>query len=76
MPREIIEIRGHLRFDNITSAEGFNLPKTVGGDLSLQGLTSAEGLILTDIKGTIYLNKIPDPEKDKLGEKYPHLWIP
>ena len=66
-----------LFLDSLTSAEGLELPKGIGGDLILNSLTSTVGLDLTNIKvwGFIYLEKVPNNEKQDLCEKYPNLRI-
>ena len=66
----------HLSLNGLTSVEGLNLPKGIR-NLYLNGLTSAVGLDLTNIKvwGFIYLEKVPNNEKQDLCEKYPNLRI-
>ena len=65
-----------LFLNDLTSIEGLKLPETIEG-LYLNGLTSAEGLDLTDIKigSIVYLEKVPNNEKQELRKKYPNLWI-
>ena len=67
----------NLFLSGLTSAEGLKLPKEIRGSLFLNRLTSTKSLDLTDIevRGYIYLDKVPEDEKQKLSEKYPNLLI-
>ena len=50
---------GDLDLRSLTSAEGLNLPDSIGGDLSLRSLTSAKGLNLPDsIGGDLALSSL------------------
>ncbi len=61
-----------LYLNGLTSAVGLKLPKEIERTLSLKGLTSAEGLDLTyiEVGGFIYLEKVPNNEKQELRKKY------
>jgi len=74
LPRCIKEVNGNLWFGG-TSATGLNLPQIIRGWLYLNNFTTAEDLILTDIKGPIFLNCIPRNEMQQLRQKYPNLKI-
>lgn len=67
---------GDLDLSDLTSAEGLELPETVGGDLYLRSLTSAEGLKLPKSVGRdLNLSGLTSAEKDSIREKYPHFKI-
>ncbi len=67
---------GDLYLERLTSAEGLNLPESVGGYLDLSSLTSAEGLKLPEsVGGDLYLNGLTSAEKNKLRKEYPNLKI-
>ena len=45
------------------------------GELHLDGLTTAKGLVLPKTVGELYLNRLTTAEKDKLRKKYPKITI-
>ena len=54
---------GNLNLNSLTSAEGLNLPRSIGGYLSLDSLTSAEGLNLPQsIGGSLNLGSLTSAE--------------
>ncbi len=54
---------GKLYLGRLTSAEGLELPKQIGGSLNLSSLKSAEGLKLPEqIGGDLYLNSLTSVE--------------
>ncbi len=60
---------GDLNLNNLTTAEGLNLPETINGGLSLNGLTTAEGLNLPEtINGYLYLGGLTTAEGLNLPE--------
>ncbi len=66
----------NLDLYKITSAEGLQLPESIGGTLDLKSLTSAEGLQLPESVGySIEFRRISKEEKDRLRHDYPHLKI-
>ncbi len=63
---------GDLYLDSLTSAEGLNLPQTIGGNLYLDSLTSAEGLNLPEeFTGILYHKSLKQEDLQILIEKYP-----
>ncbi len=60
---------GDLKLSGLTSAEGLELPDSIGGSLNLSDLTSAEGLKLPDsIGGDLYLSGLTSAEGLKLPD--------
>ena len=60
---------GDLNLDNLTSAEGLELPESIGGSLYLGRLTSAAGLKLPEsISGGLYLDSLTSAEGLELPE--------
>ena len=60
---------GYLDLSGLTSAEGLQLPETIGGDLYLSGLTTAEGLQLPETIGDdLYLSSLTTAEGLQLPE--------
>ena len=60
---------GHLDLSDLTSAEGLNLPESVGGSVYLRSLTSAEGLHLPkSVGGDINLRNLISAEGLNLPE--------
>ena len=60
---------GDLNLDNLTSAEGLELPESIGGSLYLGRLTSAAGLKLPkSISGDLYLGRLTSAAGLKLPE--------
>ena len=66
---DIIYHYGNLNLNNLTSAEGLQLPEHVGGYLYLDGLTSAEGLQLPEhVGGGLDLDNLTSAEGLQLPE--------
>ena len=58
-----------LYLSGLTSAEGLELPETIGGNLYLDGLTSAEGLKFPEnVGGDLYFDSLTSAEGLKLPE--------
>jgi len=69
-------IGGQLSLRGLETTKGLNLPKYIGGCLDLVSLETAGDLELPDfVGGDVYLNNLPQQEKQKLREKYPNLKI-
>jgi len=72
--KQLEKVKGDLRLESLTSAEGLTLPTNIEGSLLLDSLTSAEGLTLpTNIEGGLYLESLSESEKQKLREQRPDL---
>jgi len=66
---DIVFHYGDLNLDNLTSAEGLELPESIGGSLYLGRLTSAAGLKLPkSISGDLYLGRLTSAAGLKLPE--------
>jgi hypothetical protein len=64
-----IDEEGDLDLSHLTSPDGLELPKRVGGWLNLSGLTTADGLKLPEhVGGSLYLNGLTTAEGLKLPE--------
>jgi hypothetical protein len=64
------EVVGVLDLRSLTSAEGLELPDSIGGFLDLRSLTSAEGLELPDsIGGDLYLGSLTTAEHLELPDR-------
>jgi len=57
-----------LNLSRLTTAEGLELPNSIGGYLSLSSLTTAEGLELPDgYSGTVYVDTLIDNKSTPAG---------
>ncbi|MFT5352272.1 MAG: hypothetical protein ACI9GH_000115, partial [Candidatus Paceibacteria bacterium] len=66
---DIVYHYGDLDLNSLTSAEGLELPQSIGGNLYLESLTSAEGLELPQsIGGYLYLESLTSAEGLKLPQ--------